>query len=132
MAAALLGVLLTAELAGCQDATRVGAHNACGFPIEVSMEDTESVSSDHWSRVDDGEHPEVSQATESMTQSVVFVRRAEGGPVSHFTVLRQDHTRAPGRQGLRPRGCHRGRALPRMIRTCNTRLMYRHQSYRRP
>ena len=48
-----------------------------------------------WITLEDGEHQTVSGQTESMTQTVVWVRRGEGEAVSQFTVLRQDHTVPP-------------------------------------
>ena len=95
LAACVLGVSMMAGLAGCQKAISVGAHNACGFPIDVSIDEVSTRGSYDWTTVDDGQHRYARTVTSSMTVSVVSVRRSEGDPISHFTVAKQDHAVPP-------------------------------------
>ena len=56
IATGALGVFLTAGLAGCSEGFNVGAHNACGLPIQVSIDEVLAAGSFAWTPLDDGEH----------------------------------------------------------------------------
>jgi hypothetical protein len=72
----------------------VGAHDACGAPIEVDMNNA-GTASHHWVKLSDGEHRKVAVGAETMTEITVWVRSGEDELGNEFTVLREDLTQPP-------------------------------------
>lgn len=98
MVAGAVGALVTVGLAGCQKATVVGVYNGCEFPVEVAVNDADEVRPSLWERVDDGDRVSGWAVAGSSDEFFVWVREADGAPVTEFTV-RRDELVAPEEGG---------------------------------
>lgn len=90
-----VGVLLAIGAASCQKGPRLGVYNACGFAIEVSLNDVSPPSAYQWTRIEDGQRDSGWLGAESDTEFFVWVRAAEGEPVTEFAVAREELSPPP-------------------------------------
>ena len=73
----------------------MGVYNACGFPIEVDLNEVSPPGTYRWTLIDDGERVSGWLATETGTKFFGWVRAAEGEPVTEFTVMREELSPPP-------------------------------------
>lgn len=69
---------------GCQEGRDVGAVNDCGFPVQVSGNDTNRLREDAWRWIDDGERSYIGTSAATATTEYVWVRASEDGAITHF------------------------------------------------